>query len=151
MVAAMDPAALTVFLAPALGFLLDAGKDVAERARQSLGEATWKQATKLWDKLRGKVESDPGASSAAERLAQVPDDVEARATLTFLLRRILEEDAALGAELARDWEEARSQTTAIASAEGAVAMVGSHRNIVVTGGGSVGDKGRDGGPGPRDR
>lgn len=130
----MDPTALTAFLAPALGFLLGVGGKLAEHASESLGDGAWEQAKKLWSKLRGKVDADDTATEAAQRLAEAPDDEEARAALTFRLRRILAEDQELASALASDWEEARTQTTAIASAERSVALAGNNvGNVINTG------------------
>ncbi|HEX6712371.1 MAG TPA: hypothetical protein VF066_03260 [Thermoleophilaceae bacterium] len=130
----MDPAALTAFLAPALGFLLRAGGKLAEQASEALGDGAWEQAKKLWSKLSGKVEGDETAKQAAERLAETPEDEAARGALTFRLQRILADDPALAAALAKDWEEARAQTTAIASAERAVALAGQNvGNVIITG------------------
>jgi hypothetical protein len=132
----MDPAALTIFLAPALRFLVDAGGKLAEGAADKLGDAVWEQAKNLWSKLRGKVDADPTASEAAGRLAEAPDDGEAQAALTFRLRRILADNPDLAAALERDWEQARTQTTAIASAERSVALAGQNvGNVIITGDG----------------
>jgi hypothetical protein len=129
---AMDVAALTMFLAPALRFLLSVGEDAVEQARKSLGEETWDQARKLWARLRGKVEENSVARSATEQLAARPDDDEARFALTFFLRHLLAQDVDLAQELEAAWEEARSQTTAIASAERSAAVIG-EGNITITG------------------
>jgi hypothetical protein len=130
----MDPAALTTFLAPALSFLLGAGEKVLGRASDSLAEGALEQAKKLWSKLGGKIEADPMAQEAAKQLADEPDDAEAQAALTFRLRRLLADDPELAAELERDWEGAREQTTAIASAERSVALAGHNvDNVIITG------------------
>jgi hypothetical protein len=130
----MDPAALTVFLAPALRFLLDAGEKAAEHAATALGDGVWEQAGRLWSKLRGKVEADPTATEAVGRLAEAPDDGEAQAVLTFRVRRFLADDPELAAALEREWEDARTQTTAIASAERSVALAGENvGNVIITG------------------
>jgi len=134
----MDLSALTLLLAPALQFLLGVGEDVADRAKESLGEGAWSSARRLWDRLRGKVEADPGAQAAAEHLAEHPDDADARTALTFFVRRILAADPELARALEADWEEARSQTTAIASAERSAAVIGDS-NIVITGDAQVRD------------
>jgi|SRR5215218_2963122 len=137
----MDVAALTIFLAPALKFLLDVGGDVTERARTSLGEAGWEQARALWGRLRGKVEKDPAALSVAERVAEQPEDAEARTALTFFLRQILRDDPELERALAADWESARGHVTAIASAERSVAIAGGSGNVVITGDAARADRG----------
>ena len=127
----MEIAALTSFLAPLLGSLLG---DLADRAKTTVGDALWAQAQKLWRRLQPKVEEDPETLAAAEKLAANPDDRDLQADLTYLLGRILAADPELKAELARDWEEARSTITAIATGPGSVAMAGQNTgNTVITG------------------
>lgn len=130
----MDVSALTAFLAPALGYLLEVGGQVAEQAKGKLGDATWESARKLWHRLRPKIDEDPAAKEAAQRLAVDPDDAEARAALTFLLRRALAEDPEFARELEGDWKSVRTQTTAVASAERSVALAGQNtQNVIITG------------------
>lgn len=128
----IDVSALTIFLAPALQFLLGVGEHAADRAEESLGEGAWSSARRLWDRLRGKVEEEPGAQSAAEHLAEHPDDPDARAALAFFVRKILAADPALARGVETDWEVAKTQTTAIASAERSAAVIGD-ANVVITG------------------
>jgi len=130
----MDVSALITFLAPALGFLLGVGEQVAEQAKGKLGDAAWESARRLWHRLRPKIDDDPAAKAAVETLAEDPDDVEARAALTFLLRRVLADDPDLARLLEEEWESARTQTTAIASAERSVALAGRNTgNVIITG------------------
>jgi hypothetical protein len=130
----MEIAALTAFLAPALSFLLGIGNHAADEAAKTLGDATWEQARKLWGRLRGKVEADPATLAAAEQLAAQPADSGARTVLSFLLSRALADDPELAALLEEDWKSARTQTTAIASAERAVALSGENSgNVIITG------------------
>lgn len=130
----MDVSALITFLAPALGYLLGVGEQVAEQAKGKLGDAAWESARTLWHRLRPKIDGDPAAKAAVETLAEDPDDVEARAALTFLLRRALADDPDLARLLEGEWESARTQTTAIASAERSVALAGRNTgNVIITG------------------
>jgi hypothetical protein len=130
----MDVSALATFLAPALPFLLGVGDDLAQRAKATLGEAVWENARRLWDRLRAKVDGDDAAKAAAEEVAARPEDPEARAAWTFLLRRMLAADPDLAAEVSRAWEDARAATIAVASGERAVALAGENQgNIIITG------------------
>ena len=122
----MEIAALTAFLAPLLGDLL---RGVADRAKEGVTDAAWEQARKLWARLRPKVEDNADAKAATDVLAENPDDAEARATLTFLLRRMLAEDPELAAAVTADWQH----ISAIASGDRAVALVDSDNNVVITG------------------
>jgi hypothetical protein len=122
----VEIAALTAFLAPLLGDLL---RGVTERAREGITDAVWDQARTLWARLRPKVDGNADAKAAAGALAENPDDPEARATLTFLLRRMLDEDPELKAAVAADWQ----QISAVASGDRSVAMVDSDNNVVITG------------------
>ena len=122
----MEIAALTAFLAPLLGDLL---RGVADRAKEGVTDAVWEQARKLWARLRPKVDANADAKAATDALADNPDDAEARATLTFLLRRMLDDDPELRAAVTADWQ----QISAIASGDRSAALVNSDNNIVITG------------------
>lgn len=122
----MEIAALTAFLAPLLGDLL---RGVVDRARDTVTDTVWEQARTLWARLRPTVDGNEDAKAATEALAANPDDAEARATLTFLLRRMLAEDPALEAAVAADWQ----QISAVASGDRSVALVDSDNNVVITG------------------
>jgi hypothetical protein len=122
----VEIAALTAFLAPLLGDLL---RGVADRAKDGITDTVWEQTRKLWARLRPKVDGNADAKAAAETLATDPDNGEARATLTFLLRRMLDEDPELKAAVAADWKS----ISATASGDRSVALVDSDNNIVITG------------------
>ena len=122
----MDASALTILLAPALGYLLRKGDAVAEEASRKLGAELWDRAVRLWSKLRPKIESDPAAQQAAEAVAQSAADAPARGALEFHLRKLLEADPKLAAELSELVEEARG-SGALAAAERAIAI--SHSTV----------------------
>jgi hypothetical protein len=122
----VEIAALTALLAPLLGDLL---RGVTDRAKEGVTDAVWEQARKLWARLRPKVDGNADATAAAHALATNPDDPEARATLTFLLRRMLADDPELAAAVTADWQH----INAIASGERSAALVGSDNNVVITG------------------
>lgn len=89
------------FLAPFLPYLLKAGEKAAEEAGEKLGEASWERAKALWGRLRPKVEAKPAALEAAQDVAAQPDDEDAQAALRRQLKKLLAEDQALAAEVAR--------------------------------------------------
>jgi hypothetical protein len=90
---------LTTFLAPALPFLVTGGEEVVRQAGKKLSEEGLELAEKLWGKLWPKVEANPQAKGAADAVAGAPDEEDARGGLRFQLRKILEADPDLAAEL----------------------------------------------------
>jgi hypothetical protein len=115
-----------MLLVPALGYLLQKGDAVAEEASRKLGAELWERAARLWAKLSPKIEAEPAAQQAAEAVAQSAADVPARGALEFQLRKLLEADPALAAELRELVEDARG-SGALAAAERAIAI--SHSNV----------------------
>lgn len=101
----MDIALLVKFLAPYLPFLLNVGNKAVEGAAQKLGEDVWRKVTAIWGKLRPKVEAKPMAKGAAEELANSPNDTDALEILQKQLKKLLDEDKALAAEIAGFMEE----------------------------------------------
>jgi CHAT domain len=96
----MDIALLVKFLAPCLPFLLNVGNKAVEGASQKLGEDVWLHATAIWGKLQPKVEAKPIALGAASELANSPNDADALDILQKQLKKLLDEDKALAAEIA---------------------------------------------------
>jgi hypothetical protein len=127
----MEPTAVIAFLAPCLGFLVNAGGSATERAADRLGEGVWEHARRLWARLRPAIEVRPAAEEAARDLAQRPDDEGARSALVWQLQKALEVDPALAAELDRLWGDA-IRGGVVASGNGSVAVGGSiaHSTIV---------------------
>jgi hypothetical protein len=120
---------VAVFLTPFLPYLLKAGKEAGKEAAKKIGEQfsedTWERAKALWGKLRPPVEAKPAAQEAVKDAAVAPQDEDAQAALRLQLRKILAEDEALAAEVARLWEEAKAAgVTVIASGERSVAIGG---------------------------
>jgi hypothetical protein len=122
----IDASALTILLAPALGYLLRTGDAIAEEASRTLGAELWDRAVRVWDRLWPKVETEPAAKQAAEAVARSAADAPARGALEFQLRMLLEAEPALAAELGKLVEEARV-SGALATAERAIAI--SHSNV----------------------
>lgn len=126
---------LAAFLAPFLPYLLKAGEKAAEEAGKKLGEAAWERAKALWGKLRPKVEAKPAALEAAQDLAAQPNDEDAQAALRRQLKKLLAEDDALAAEVARLWGETRAaRVTVTARGDRSVAIGGSvSGSTIITG------------------
>jgi len=145
----MDPKlladAVTNFLAPAMPYLVKGGQEVIGKAGKKIGEDGLEIARKLWGKLQPKVDASPQAKDAATDAAADPEDSDTQATLRRQLRKILEGDPGLTAELTRLIEAAGPKTTyqaavygngAIAQGPGAVAA---GQNGLAIGGNVQGD------------
>jgi hypothetical protein len=120
----VEIAALASFLAPLLPYVVQAGQKVAGRAADVLGEEAASYAERLWERLRPGVESKPAAKEAVEDVAKTPEDQDALASLRNQLKKLLEEDEALAADLTKIWGEARAANVVTASGERSVAVGG---------------------------
>lgn len=115
--------AITILLAPALPFLVSGGGKIVEEAGKALGENTPEILKSLWAKLRPKVEEKPAAAEAVEDVAKASEDADAQAALRIQLRKILESDPALAAEIAKLVEQAQAtQATYHAEVHGSGAV-----------------------------
>ena len=113
------------FLAPFLPYLLKAGEKAAEEAGKQLGGEAWEKAKALWSKLWPKMKAKPAAQEAVQDVAKQPDNERARSALLWQLEKLLAEEPALAAEVARLWETARAAgPTVIAQGERSVAIGG---------------------------
>ncbi|MBN3940123.1 hypothetical protein [Nostoc sp. NMS9] len=105
----MDIVTLTTFLTPFLPYLLKVGEKATEEAGKKFGEGfganAWEKAKALWSQLQPKVEEKPMAKGAAEELANSPNDADAKETLQKQLKKFLDEDKNLYAEIARLMQE----------------------------------------------
>ncbi len=130
---------LASFLAPFLPYLLKMGEKAAEETGKRLGEAAWERAKALWARLRPAVEARPAAQEAVQDAAANPQDEDTLAALRLQLRKLLADDPALAAEIARLWGEAQAAgVTVTASGSRSVAIGGSVRESVIV----TGDKNR---------
>jgi len=122
----MDIASLTAFLAPLLPALLKIGGRVADETVAAVGDEAVGFARRLWDKLRGKVESKSAAQEAVNDVAEHPEDEDLQAALRVQLRKLLEEDTELAAEISKLWQGGQAAnivtTTVTASGAGSVAI-----------------------------
>lgn len=97
----MDISLLVNFLTPCLPFLLNVGNKAVEGASQKLGEDVWRKATVLWSKLQPKVEGKPAALEAAKDVANDPENEDLQTALRVQLKKILEGEPTLVAEIAQ--------------------------------------------------
>ena len=97
----VDISLLVTFLTPCLPFLLNVGNKAVEGASQKLGEDVWRKATVIWDKLQPKVEAKAATLEAAKEVANNPEDEDLQAVLRVQLKKILEGEPTLAAEIAQ--------------------------------------------------
>jgi hypothetical protein len=130
----VEIAALTSFLAPFLPYVVQAGHKVAGKAADAIGEEAANYAQRLWERLRPGVEAKPAAQEAVEEVAKSPEDEDALGALRIQLRKLLEEDQELAAELTSIWQEARAANVVTASGERSVAVGGNvSGSTIITG------------------
>jgi len=115
--------ALTMFLAPALPYLMGLGGKAAEEAAKKLGEEGLEEAKALWGRLKPKVEAtQPAALETAQDVAATPDDERARTVLSYQLQKVLGTDSALAQEVERLLDEAGALNVYQARVEGSGAV-----------------------------
>ncbi len=95
----IDVAAIGALLAPALPYLLKSADHAATQAATAIGEKGLEYAQRLWDMLAVRLGDRPGAREAAEEVAADPADGDARRVLEYHVRKLLERDAGLAAEV----------------------------------------------------
>ncbi len=99
----MNFALLVNLLAPYLPGLMGLGKTAAGKAAEKAGETAGEQsaavANKIWQRLWPKVEAKEAAKEAAEDVAKDPTDADSVTALRRQLKKILESDAGLAAEV----------------------------------------------------
>lgn len=120
----MEIAALASFLAPLLPYVVQAGQKVAGKAADVIGEEAANYAERLWERLKPGVEAKPAAKEAVEEVAKNPKDEDALGALRIQLKKLLEEDGALKADLTKIWGEAEAANVVTASGERSVAVGG---------------------------
>ena len=126
---------LAAFLAPALPYLTSGGEGLVRNAGKTLGENAPEILKSLWAKLRPKVEEKPAAAEAVEDVAKAPEDADAQAALRIQLRKILESDPALAAEIAGLVKEAQAAASYNATVTGGGAISQGQGNVTAGQGG----------------
>ena len=96
-------AAVVTTLAPFTPFLIEVGKaggkKLAEVMAEKGGEAAWKKAQALWDKLQARFHDDAEVQGAATVVAVKPEDEARQTMLAEVLGARLQENPALAQEL----------------------------------------------------
>ena len=76
-------ATVTSFLTPALPYLVKAGEKGSEIIGEKLGAGVWETAKAIWQKLS----PNPLVQSAAQEVADAPDDPDAQEILRLRLKK----------------------------------------------------------------
>jgi hypothetical protein len=117
-------------LAPALPYLLKGTEEAAKEAGKKLGAAAWDQCVKVWELLKPKVEANPSASKALDRIVKEPERKGIQTAFQVELEDILLAEPQLLAQLAELLKAAGDAQTyhgsnigdgAVAQGNGAVA------------------------------
>ena len=98
-----------VFLTPFLPYLVKFGEKAAEKAAEKFPEASWNLASKLWKHLNPKLEEKEASKEATEDLANAPEDEDALAAFRLQLRKLLDGDETLAAEVQDILTEIKAQ------------------------------------------
>jgi hypothetical protein len=131
----VDPASLTIFLAPFLSALI---QGAVGEAAQDMGQDAWRFAKALWAKLRPSVEAKESAIEAARDVAGDPFDQRALGAFEIQLQKLLSADPQLAAAVEQLWRQAESANVVVVGARG-VGIVGnvSGANIVTGDGNTI--------------
>ena len=99
----LTTAAIVARLAPFTPFLIEVGKaggkKLAEVMAEKGGEAAWKKAQALWDKLQTRFHDDNEVQVMATVMAVKPEDEARQTLLAEVLGARLQENPALAQEL----------------------------------------------------
>jgi len=103
-------------------FVKKAGGKLLEKAGELLPEAVGK----VWDAVKGKMESKPETESIPADVANAPDDEDAQAAFRYQLKKLLENDEAFAKQLDALVNEAKEVTitnmSATLTGDGAIAQ-----------------------------
>jgi hypothetical protein len=137
--------AITAALTPALPYLLKGTEEAAKEAGKKLGAAVWDQCVKVWELLKPKVETNPSASKALERIVKQPERKEIQTAFQVELEDILLAEPHLLAQLVELLKSTGDTQTFNASniGDGAVAQgngaVAAAKNSIAVGGNVTGN------------
>ncbi|HEY0834884.1 MAG TPA: hypothetical protein VGE72_13325 [Azospirillum sp.] len=121
-------------IAPALPLLKGVGDGVLQQTGAKITDATLGLAKALWVKLGPRVEGTEVARAAVQDVTSTPDDEDARAALRLQVRKLLQADPHLAADLTA----LLGNGNVVASGHGSVAIGGSvSGSVIVTGHGNT--------------
>lgn len=111
---------VTALLAPALPFLVKAGKQVGTGALEKMGADAWERAKAVWEKLRPRLEAKPAAQEAIAEVVNSPSDEDAQASLRLQIKKLLKEDKELAAELSQAFANPPTSSTTVSQQDGGI-------------------------------
>lgn len=131
-------AEITTIVAPFAPFLIEAGKEIAEKA----GDATWKQAQHLWKKFFSTDEAKSKLTPALQLVSTDTKDPTYRAALAKVLLEYLKQHPKLSDEIAAALKSDTRIQEVLASEKGSVeavklTMTGHGRQRVEARGGKI--------------
>ena len=129
----LDPTTVTAVLAPALPYLLRTGDQLASQAAERLGEHTWTLATRLWERLADAVRGRPAAEEVVQDVAANPQDADARAALSYQVRKLAQEDPELAAALEQLIADAERGDVTAAGDRSVATSGGVRDSVIITG------------------
>ncbi len=89
---------------------------------QEIGKKVPDAAQKVWELVKSRFESDPGAQKALTQLADEPGDADLQGQFRAQLKSLLKEDPAFLQELTRLLESAGGSSQATLTGDGAIAQ-----------------------------
>jgi hypothetical protein len=131
----MDPVTIAAATVAALSpYLAKAGEKIAGAA----GDAAWKQAGSLYERLKQKFVGKPAAQAALDDLEQAPADADTQAALRKELKKLLAEDGDLLRELSAALGQMKtagvSFNNQIAGNVGSLTQIGNAGDVHIGGG-----------------
>ncbi|MBK7449935.1 MAG: hypothetical protein IPJ47_11085 [Anaerolineales bacterium] len=113
-------------LAPFLPYLIAGTKAAAEEAGKQFGKAAWDKAVELWGKMKPKVEANPDAKSAVEKVSAKPEDTRLLGNLEYEVEQIFKQDI----EFAQSIEAGNYSVVIGRDMKNSVALINSDANQV---------------------
>ena len=105
----MNAVVITRFLVPFLPYLVKLGKGAGEKATEvvaeKFGEAGWKKAQIVWERLSPQIEQKEDLKMATERIAANPDSTTWQAVLQEGLETLLNSNQNLAEAIAKILED----------------------------------------------
>jgi hypothetical protein len=120
--------------------MLEAGKFVGGKALEKFVEnaadEAWKFAQPWLGKLMSRIESEPAALKAAERVALAPANADYQTALKVELAEVLAGAPQLADEIGRLLEQARRENLLVQQGDRSVFVKGDNTGTIITGDGN---------------
>ena len=114
------------YLIPFIPYLAKAGESLAEEAGKKVAGDAWNGVKGIWEKLRPGVDSKSSLKEAVSDLASSPNDDDMKGAFRTQIRKLLQEDPSVAAEIEKLFRELNQHQSGgksfIASGAGAIAV-----------------------------